>query len=49
MNEHKHVMSFEMHGIQIDENENYNDVQMSTDTPNLDITKIQETHQYTGQ
>ena len=42
-------MSFEMHGIQLDDNETYNDVQMSTHTLNVDITKEQETYQYTGQ
>ena len=41
MNKHNQVMSFEMHGVQIDENENYNDVQMSMDTLNLDVAKEQ--------
>ena len=38
-----------MHGIQIDESENCNDVHISMDTLNLDIAKEQETYQHTGQ
>ena len=38
-----------MHVIQIDENGNYNDVQMHMDTLNLDIAKEQGQYKYTGQ
>ena len=38
-----------MHGIQIYENDNYNDVQMGMDTLNLKFTKEQYTYTYTCQ
>ena len=42
-------MSFDMHGIQIDENRYCNDVQMTMDTLHLDITEEQDQSNYTGQ
>ena len=42
MNKHNQVMGFEMHGVQIDENQKCNDVRMGMDTLNLDIAKEQD-------
>ena len=42
MNQHNQVMSFEMHGVQIYGNVNYNDVQMSMGTLNINITKTNQ-------
>ena len=39
LNKHNQVMSFEMHGIQIDDHTDYDNVQMSTETLTLDIAK----------
>ena len=49
LNKHNQVMSFKCHGITIDENENYDNVKLTMDTLNLDITKEQNKYKYTGQ
>lgn len=43
------IVGFEMLGITIDENEHYNDIQITIDTLNEDIDKDSERYNYTGQ
>ena len=43
------IVGFEMFGITVDENEHYDDIQMTLDTLNEDIDKASEKYNYTGQ
>ena len=50
MNKHNQKMGFKWQDdITIDEHESYNDVKITMDTLNLDITKEQEKYKYNGQ
>ena len=50
MNRHNQIMSFKSQGyVTIDENERYNDIDITMDTLNLDITKEQDKYTYNGQ